>query len=138
MLETNIRIVYPGAGLYVWTRKAVVSGSSLSPDLLEKACNKLRRKYGIAAIRFPGEQDSLLVATKSPIDSMHLEDQDWEMDVHDSGKESRKITFSEPFGKQTIPTLIAQGFFMTKSQLWSKMEFPFIDAMRSAHWKSMK
>ncbi|CAG0993761.1 hypothetical protein ANAEL_02456 [Anaerolineales bacterium] len=127
MLETNIRIVSPGNNLFLWTRKAVVSGSLLSVDILEKACNKLRRKYCIAAIRYPGEQNILLVATKTPIQKLHLEDIDWELDVVDSGDEAFQVRFSTPFGYQVLPQLIERAILSSIAQ---RNDFWTIDSPR--------
>jgi hypothetical protein len=50
MLETNVRIVYPGPSLYIWTRHARVTGSHIDADRLERACKKLQAVHGLAAV----------------------------------------------------------------------------------------
>jgi hypothetical protein len=116
MIETNIRIVYPGNKLFVWVRRATITSTSSDPELQEKACNKLRRKYGIAAIRYPGDPTSLLVASSQPIKPIHMEDESWEFDVVDVGEESRRIEFHNQFGAETIPALIERSLLATLSQ----------------------
>src|SRR3954454_8019963 len=55
MIETNLRIIQPGRNLYILTRRAKIVGAHLSPDLLEKACGRLRYQHGMAAIVQSGE-----------------------------------------------------------------------------------
>lgn len=133
MLETNIRIVSPGKNLYLWTRKAIATGSSLSTDILEKACNKLRRKYGVAAIRYPGESNTLLVATRSPIKNIHLDEDEWELDVVDSGEETQQTRFSSPFGFQVLPQLVERAILSSISQ---RNDFWTIDSPRIFYEKT--
>ncbi|MBE7432924.1 MAG: hypothetical protein HS100_03345 [Anaerolineales bacterium] len=127
MLETNIRIVSPGSSLFIWTRKVTVSGSLLSVEILEKACNKLRRKYGIAAIRNLEEQNTLLVAAKNPVRNLHLEDNEWELDINDSGEESQKVVFTSELGHRIIPQLIERVIL---SAIPQRNDFWTIDSPR--------
>lgn len=122
MIETNIRIVHPGAELYVWVRRATITSTSSDPEFREKACSKLRRKHGLAAIRYPGDPSSLLIACTQPIEPLHLEDENWEVDVIDSGEANRRIQFQEQFGAETIPALIERALLSTlshRNDLWT-------------------
>src|SRR6266516_4417838 len=95
MIETNIRIVNPGQRLYVWTRRARVIGPDLSHDLLERACGRLRYQHGMAAIPCAGNPPTLLVATNRTIPHIRLADEDWALEVEDTGEESQKLTFTD-------------------------------------------
>jgi len=76
MLETNIRIVRPGRNLYLWIRQAVVEGSDLSLDLLQRACRRLRYRYGLAATPSRSSRHTLLAATREPVPSLQLEEEE--------------------------------------------------------------
>ncbi len=122
MLETNIRIVYPGKALFLWTRRAVVQGTHFTPDLLEKACGKLRHRYGLAAVPHPTRKESLLVASLSSVKAVHLEDEEWELDVTDSGEAPQKYTLDDPCGKDILPRLLERALLVTlksRPQLWN-------------------
>ena len=111
MLETNIRIVYPGKDLYVWVRKATVKGSILSADLLEAACSKLRNQHRLAAAKCMGESPFLLVATFHPIPAIHLEDEEWELEVADAGVDARRLTLADSQGG-LLPLLIERALMI--------------------------
>jgi hypothetical protein len=122
MLETNIRIVYPGHSLFIWTRRAVVQGTHFTPDLLEKCCGKLRHRHGLAAVTHPTEEKSLLVASYLPIGSVHLEDEEWELDVTDSSEKPQKYRLDDPYGRELLPRLIERTLLVTlkaKLGLWN-------------------
>lgn len=121
MLETNIRIVKPGMDLYIWVREATVTGTNLSPDLLERACGSLRYR-GIAAIRCPDSSDRLLVATKHPIKTMRLEESDWALDVVDSGKNPQKYHLSSSQATNIVVRIIERAFqakLAVDTSLWT-------------------
>ena len=82
-IETNIRLVAPGAGLYVPVRRMAAQGQNLVSDLLEKACSRLRRSAGVGAVRDPESPGVLLVASKHPMQSVELRDSDWQIQVED-------------------------------------------------------
>lgn len=122
MIETNIRIVAPGATLYVWTRRATVVGADLSADLIERACGRLRYQHGIAAIPVGGDEPALLVATSTPIPHIRLADEEWELEVQDAGEPSKKIIFTDAGGPELLSLLIERAFFAQlarSSQYWS-------------------
>src|SRR5438105_2055919 len=95
MLELNVRVVLPGPALYVWTRCATVEGPHLTSDLLQRACGVLQRRHGLAAMPAPGDPGALLVATNRPIQPLHLEEEEWELDVADSASASRRLTLDD-------------------------------------------
>ncbi|NVL89788.1 MAG: hypothetical protein HWN69_02160 [Desulfobacterales bacterium] len=109
MIETNIRIVYPGKGLYVSVKDAEVKGSDLSVDLLERACGRLRYQQGLASILCPGPPASLLVATSRPIPTMLMEDEDWELEISDAGRNAWRLTLSDQKGETFLPLLIERA-----------------------------
>ena len=112
MLETNIRIVYPGKNLCVWVRHANVKGSDFSADLLEMACSKLRNHYKLAAAKCLGEPPTLLVATSRPIPTIRLEDDEWELEIADAGKNAQRLTLADPKGVELLPLLIERALMV--------------------------
>lgn len=110
MLETNIRIVHPGASLWVWTKAARLSGSNLTAELAEKACNTLRYRHALAAAPSPSDPTQLIVATKYPILPIHLESEEWELDLTDAGAPANQVWLSSPDGEKVIPALIERAF----------------------------
>ena len=109
MLETNIRMIRPGPNLYVWTRRAIVEGSDITPDLLERACGVLRHRYGLAAVPLRNGDPALLVATQSAVSSIRLATDDWEIELRDVGEPSRRIALADPEGSELLPPLIERA-----------------------------
>ncbi len=93
MLETNIRIVEDGINLCLNARVAEVVTQDLSPDLLQKACSALRKRHALAAV-VNSDAASLLVATKGPVPNVVVQDEDWRMEVKDSGH-ARQLRFAD-------------------------------------------
>lgn len=121
MLETNLRIVHPGTALYICVRPALVTGPDLTPDLLERACGALRSRHGLAAVPLPGARPTLVVATDQPVPSLHLEDEDWELDVADAGEPTRRLAFGDPDGPELLAGLIRQALLARlarRNHLW--------------------
>src|SRR6266498_685273 len=122
MIETNIRIVHPGIGLFLRVRTANLKGVSLTPDLAEKACGILRRRYGFSAVKVPSTNEQLLVATDALIPSFTIAEKDWEIEVFDSGMEEKRIYLADSVGYQVIPQLIERSLLATldrRSDLWT-------------------
>lgn len=92
MLETNIRIVEPGADLCFNARVARVVTQDLSPDLLQKACGALRNRHALAAV-VNSDKTSLLVATKGPVPNVVVQDDDWRLEVKDTER-TRQLRFA--------------------------------------------
>lgn len=122
MLETNIRIVRPGPDLYLWVRRAAVKGPDLSVDLLQRACGTLRHRHKLAAVPYGGPQPSLLVATNSPVRPIHLEQEEWVLDITDAGDPSRRLSLAEPEGVSLLPPLIERALLAEvarRTKLWT-------------------
>ena len=83
VLETNIRVVDHGSALYLNVRHMRVSGQGLEPDLLERACSHLRRRWGLAAVPDPDARDVLIVVSTRPVPSLQLTDDEWEIKAED-------------------------------------------------------
>ncbi|MCL4553185.1 MAG: hypothetical protein M1305_06515 [Candidatus Marsarchaeota archaeon] len=109
MLETNIRIVRPGPKLYVRTRQAIVAGANLTPDLLQRACGTLRHRHGLAAIPVAADRPTLLVASGTPIQPIHLEGENWEIDVVDSHESGGCLMLADQDGCDLLPQLIERA-----------------------------
>ncbi len=128
MLETNIRVVRPGTALYVCTRLARVAGSNVTPDLLQRACGVLQHRHGCAAIPVPGQSMGLLVATERPIEPVHLEGEDWELDVTDADEPPQRLAFTDPDGPDLIARLLERALLTQIARqkgLW-KLDSPRI------------
>ena len=84
MLETNVRIVENGVNLCFNARVAKIVTQDMSPDMLQKACSALRKRHALAAV-VNSDKASLLVATKGPVPNVVVQDDDWRLEVKDSG-----------------------------------------------------
>lgn len=122
MIETNIRVVRPGLGLFVTTRTAIVTGSDVTVDLSERACSVMRHRHGLAAVRMPNDPKRLLVAAEVPLRPVHLEQDEWELDVTDAAEPSHRIQLDETIGRSVIPQLLERALEATlarRSDLWT-------------------
>ncbi|NPV89969.1 MAG: hypothetical protein HPY50_04240 [Firmicutes bacterium] len=122
MLETNLRIINPGIKLCINVRRAVVEGQHLTNDLLEQACGSLRYRRGLSAVRNPGVPADLLIASNNPIQPIHLEGEDWELDITDAHETSRQLNLTNSYGKQLIPQLIEREVLVQiarRTDLWN-------------------
>jgi hypothetical protein len=122
MLETNIRIVDPGPTLHVWVRRATVAGANLTPDLLQRACGRLRYQHGLAAIPVTTGQPTLLVVSHGPIEHIRLEGEDWELEVADSGDPTIRLTLADRDGCKLLPELIERALLAQlarHTKLWT-------------------
>lgn len=122
MLETNIRVVRPGADLHVDIRRAAVRGADLSVDLLQRACNVLRRRHGLAAVLQRGSLPALLVATSKPLPDIRLEQDDWILDISDAAEPTQRLRLTDPDGPSILPQMIERAFLVTLSahtRMWT-------------------
>lgn len=124
MRELNVRIVRPGASLYVWTREACVTGPDLSPDVLERACTLLTFRYGLPAIPLAGSgrDRRLLVAASRPIPNVRREADSWMVDIADARGSGRQVRFADPDGPVLLPPLLERTLLMRVDRLldlWS-------------------
>ena len=128
MLETNIRVIQPGMNLYVWVRQATVTGPNLTSELIEKSCGVIRSRYHLAAVAHPKMSNTILIASNHQINPVHLDGEDWEMDVTDSLKPSEKLTLLDEDGMRLIPKLAERALLAhisTSTSLWT-MDSPRI------------
>jgi hypothetical protein len=109
MLETNIRIVAPGPSLYVWTRRLRVEGPNLTPELLQRACNRLRIRHGLAATPDRDTGAALIVAATRPVHRIHLADDDWELEVVDDGEPARQLSLAAPGAEAILQPIIERA-----------------------------
>ena len=104
MLETNIRIVGDGVNLCLNVRVAEVVAQDLSPDLLQKACSALRKRHALAAV-VNSDKASLLVATKGPVPNVVIQDDNWRLEVRDSGR-TRQLRFANLYDRSLLARLL--------------------------------
>ena len=107
MLETNIRIVEPGINLCFDARVAKVVTQDLSPDLLQKACGALRKRHALAAV-VNSDGASLLVATKGPVPNVVVQDEDWRLEVKDSGR-THQLRFADLCDRSLLAQLLERA-----------------------------
>lgn len=131
MIETNFRIVEGGTNLQLVVRSLKVSGQDLNPDLLNKACDRLRKRRGLAAVPMPSE-DIILVATNKPVKPLKIEKSDWYLEAEDTG-ETRRLYFKNPSDAPILAKLFERGMMSRLEgdpQRWTIKMFPrtFYDA----------
>ena len=120
VLETNIRIVQPGADLYLNVRRMRASGQNLDHDLLDRACGQLRRRRGLAATPDPAARDTLLVVSRNPVSSLSLKDDEWELQVDDVGDASHRLLARDC--PDTVASLVERDLLVSAARvrgLWS-------------------
>lgn len=109
MIETNIRIVEYGTGLYLDTRYATVAIQDPSPQLLWRLCGTLRYRHGLAAVPSSTSRDpGLIVASTAQISHKVVETREWRAEVRDSGQ-SHRLRFSVPEEANLIAQLMEQA-----------------------------
>lgn len=113
MIELNLRIVEPGAGLEIAVRHARIEGTALTADLVELACSRLQTLRGLAAIpaRRAGYEGppGVLIATVRPVQRVHLEGEDWDLDVVDPGGAPAKLAFADPTHRTALAQLVERA-----------------------------
>lgn len=78
MIETNIHLVSYGKRLYLDVRRVQIDISYNAPDIREKVCSQLRRKYFLAAVPVrESDPPHLFVAGTRDINDLVLEGEDW-------------------------------------------------------------
>ena len=121
MIETNIRLLYPGSNLYLWTRQIHLDGPHITHDLVERACSQLRRRHGLVSIPYRSNPHTLLAVARNPIPEIHLGDDDWELNATDTGQSEQQITWNSPNGPSILATLIERILLTqieTRTDLW--------------------
>lgn len=123
MLETNARIVCPGKNVQIAVRRATVETTNTSADLLEAACSKLRNIHGLAAVPFTSANPGLLVAITHPLPQpLHLEADEWELDVYDAGEETYFLSLDNAQDRELLPLLVERAFLADLAEytdLWT-------------------
>lgn len=112
-VETNIRLFPKRRDLFVWVRKARLSGPNLSEENAEKVCVKLAGKHNLAAIVNPHSSSSeLLVVSRYDgyaVPEMNLEISELSFTLVDSGEETRRISLASPEGDHILPLLLERA-----------------------------
>jgi hypothetical protein len=124
MIETNIRIVEPGVGLRLEVRRAEVLTQDLSPDLLQRACGALQKRHGLAAVVSP-DKSSILVATREPVPRVVVQDDDWRLEVKDSGT-TRVLRFTDVVEARLLAQLLERSLLVQlerRTKLWTLDSF---------------
>lgn len=119
MLETNIRIVEPGPDLQLTVQCAEVNGQEITADLMQKACNHLSVRYGLAAV-ISLDKKKLLVATENPVPTFELKGEDWHLEVKDAGY-SKTLKFHNQSEQLLLAQLIERTFIarlIKRRKLW--------------------
>lgn len=122
MLETNIRLVLPGSRLYVRAREAALTGSTLTPDIVEKACSKLRYQHGLVAVPSPSGPGMLLIAAQARLQPIRLKTDSWEVVVTDLDQPTLRLTLADLEQTELISGLIERAFLLhlgARSDLWT-------------------
>jgi hypothetical protein len=116
MLETNVRIIKPGADIGFSARVARVVTQNLSPDLLQKACGTLRNRHALAAV-VNSDKTSLLVATKQPVPDFVVQEDDWRLEVKDSER-TRQLRFANPGDRFLLSQLLERAPYAALGARW--------------------
>jgi hypothetical protein len=120
MIETNIRIVKYGANLRLKVRVVEVKGNDFSADLMQKACNAIRRRYGWAAV-IGQDKKTLFVATQKRVPDMLLEGDNWRLELNDSGQ-SRTLHFKSITDRDLLAQIFERQLIAEierKTKMWS-------------------
>ena len=71
-----------------------MTGHFISPKILQKACNSLRFRHGMAAIPINQEIPELLILPASLFGSLEVKGEDWQILVDDMGR-TRRLRFED-------------------------------------------
>jgi hypothetical protein len=124
-IETNIRIVKYGPDLYIHVREAIVEGTDLSPDIIQRACGTLQFRKGIAAIPHPTAKNRLLVASPRFIKEIRLKESNWAVQIRDSGNSARKYHWANTAQRAVVTQLIERALI---AQLAMHTDFWTLDS----------
>jgi hypothetical protein len=118
ILETNYKIVEYGTNLHLDVRYASVETLDASPDMLEKACSRLRSRAGLAAVVCG---DRLLVLSRKEFAEQTLEGDDWRMIVKDAGT-AKRLRFSNYKDRKLMALLVERAMLAQigrQNSLWT-------------------
>ncbi len=122
MIETNIRIVAGGPSLELWVRQLTVTGADVTNDRVERACGVLRYRHGLAAVPMRNDIHRLLVADREPVPTITLKDDNWELEVVDSGEPARCLRFCDLDTQRLVAVLIERRMLAElarHTELWT-------------------
>ncbi|RKU14547.1 hypothetical protein C6501_08090 [Candidatus Poribacteria bacterium] len=105
MAETNIRIVQPGANLYLWTRCAKIITINPSAEILERVCNQFANR-GLAAA-FCREREQIVVFTQNVFPPFEVKQDNWIVQVED-GRKNQQIQFSTSVNDASLLTQLIE------------------------------
>ena len=114
MIEANFNIVEGGINLRLTVRCLKVTGQDLTPTLLHKACDRLRKTRKLAAVPSAGE-NIILVAANQPVKPLKMEKSDWYLEAEDTG-EPRILCFRNPAEALLIAKLFERGMMSRLEQ----------------------
>jgi len=118
ILETNYKIVEYGTNLHLDARYASVETLDTSPDMLEKACSRLRSRAGLAAVVCG---DRLLVLSRKEFADQTLEGDDWRMIVKDAGT-AKRLRFGDYKDRKLMAMLVERAMLAQigrRTALWT-------------------
>ena len=119
MIETNIRIVEPGAELELLTRRVKIKTLEPSGEILEKVCNKFASR-GLAAV-YCRVRKQILVLTRVPISPLEVKEDNWIVQVEDEGT-NQKIQFSHSENDTLLLAQLIERHLLIKIKRRSKMQ----------------
>lgn len=105
MVETNVRILAPGAGIALPVRSLRVEMTHDAPDLREKICYRLREEYGLVALPAEDKRQMLLVASEDPVTSKTFTVDEWPVTLTDMGA-TRLLTFTTPEQRSLLASFV--------------------------------
>ena len=119
MIETNIRIAAPGRNLTLKTRVIDVSGTHVTPERLEQACNQLRSRH-VAAVA-SHKHGTLLVSSGVRFRNMEVAREDWQLELSDSGR-IEELSFGDDGSRLMMARLLereCQVVFSRSNNYWT-------------------
>ncbi|MCI0693569.1 hypothetical protein L0337_16370 [candidate division KSB1 bacterium] len=122
MIETNIHLIKGGTAFCLNTRLAQIRSQDKSPDIFEKACSILAKRYGLAAVSASvANEHQLLVASSSSVPALQLSGDDWLAEVVDNGNGPR-LLFSIPENQSIMAQLVERSSIIAirrQAKLWN-------------------
>lgn len=125
MIETNIKIVRFGNELRLDVRQAKITTQDIIPELLERACNSVSSKHHFPAVRDGASRSQILVLSKGQVPKTIVEDDNWHLEIEDSGV--RRLHFSKPEDQFLITQLLERSLLKQASR---NPDFWMLDSYR--------
>ena len=129
MIETNVRIISYGTGIYLDTRLAKIGLQDRSSELMNRVCGILRHQYRLAAIPYSlSGGPELLIASSRPIPFIEIERENWRAEVRDGGRSCR-LQFRNP-GEAPLMAQLMERILLTEiagqTDMWTLVSSPRI------------